>query len=201
LQTLKTVTGPAPLVTEGSPATTCSISSGTGFSGISRTDTATTSDAGAFSTQNVAPDQSYVVYSLPYDLGTYNAGFITSPTLVTELNGGSIELAYSGSADGIVFSDPTSDLTTLSNRNYRYLKFQATLKTASIAAPTPQLKSISIPFSELNIRLVGGCGTTEDARRNRQGPWDWMGPLSILLWSSICFASLRLLRGTQAVHR
>jgi hypothetical protein len=186
LQTLQTVSGPAPNVNGGnSPNNPSSAAGGAGFAGATQTDDTTT-------TTNVVPSQSYSVQSLSYDLGTKNAGFFQAPTIDTTLNGGTISVTYSGSTDGSHFSSSTSDITTLTNQGYRYIKFGISIQTPSIAGPSPQVNSISIPFAELNIQLAGGCGTLQRSdRKNHPGESTvtQTGLATTLLWLLLwCFS-------------
>jgi hypothetical protein len=178
-------------VNEGSTATNCSGASGAGFPGVVRQDSATTSDPSSFPTAQVAVGQTYQLQSTPYDLGTQNAGFFSAPTINTNLNGGIIDVTYAGSVDGVSFSELTSDITTLSNQKYRYLKFKITIQTAATAGLTPQVTSVAIPFAELDIRLVGGCGSLTH-QKNRIDPLH--GALSLLGWIFIFWMMDRINR-------
>lgn len=160
IQSLHSVTGGTLVLTAGNFAQCGASSSQAGIDGLSRIDSELTSTAGSFSTGNVAANQTYVIQSKAYDLGTQNAGFFSTPTLTTTLNGGSVSISYLGSSDGTTYTS-TSDISTLTNRNIRYLKFRISLTTASSVGTSPQVTQIQIPFSELNIRLSGGCGTIQ----------------------------------------
>jgi hypothetical protein len=196
LQTLQTANGK--LLTENAganPNNPCSIAAGGGFSGYDRTDMESSSTAGAsFTTQYVAPSQTYVVQSLGYDLGTHNANFSVAPTVQTTLNGGSIQLSYSGSIDGLTYTSSTADITTLSNRGFRYIKFGMIIQTAPTTGQSPQLNSISIPYSELEFHLTSGCGTIQD-NKNRSGrsrqsaAGNLAGLLSTLFWGLLWLTS------------
>jgi hypothetical protein len=167
LQSLSSVTGTT-LLTNGGQNGTCAGFLFSGSPSTPRTDTATTSNAGSNTTENSAPSTTYVIQSKSYDLSTLNAGFSEQPTITSTLNGGTITMSYTGSTDGTHFGSPTADITTLSNQNVRYLKFAITIQTASTAGASPQVKSVSIPFSELNIRLSGGCGIVQNKNAKRK---------------------------------
>lgn len=184
VQSLQTVSGNTPTVTAGAIATACALSSGGSFSGSERVDTATSSDAGAYSTGNVAANQTYTVISQAYDLGTQNAAFFSQPTLATTLNGGTISVSYSGSSNAQNYSSATSDITTLSNQNIRYIKIRISIATASSAGSTPQLNSIQIPFEELNIKISGGCGSLQDKDSDPRITFLFWVFLILLFWKT-----------------
>jgi hypothetical protein len=164
LQSLESISASTLVLAPGASATTCLSSAGSGYPvGFSRIDDRTSSTAGAFTTEAVASNQIYQIQSLAYDLGTRNANFPAEPILSEVLNGGTLSITYSGSSDGIHFSNDTADLRQLSQQNIRYLKFKVTITTPTSAGLTPELKSISIPFEELDIQLKGGCGSTRSS--------------------------------------
>jgi hypothetical protein len=173
LQSLQTVTSTSLSAVAGRSAS-CAGYFSVNFDGFSRTDSKTASDRGAFSTGSVAPLQTYEVLSKPYDLETQNAGFLKQPTILTTLNGGTIKVQYEGSSNsnGSEFSSSTEDITTLSDKKYRYIRFRIIITTGSSTGISPELNSISIPFEELDVRLKGGCGSlqvTGSSPFNHQG--------------------------------
>jgi len=183
LQSLQTVSGSTPTVNAGNNETNCVSGSGN-LPGATRTDTATSSGAGNFATGLAAPNQSYNVQTKAYDLGTQNAGFSTQPTIGSVLNGGSIVVTYQGSSDGVNYSQSTSDITKLNNTNIRYIKIGMTISTGSTAAATPMITSISIPFSELNIRLAGGCGSMQTGQNGNRKTYNKTGMHANAIWST-----------------
>jgi hypothetical protein len=142
------------------------------------------------STVNAAPAQSYVIQSKGYDLDTLNANFATAPSITSVSNGGSVSVQYAGSVDGASYSGFTSDITTLSNQNYRYLKFKIGMTTAGVAAPSPTISQIAIDYSDsglqkLDLKLSPGCGVISDHdsdRGNSTGPGAIVTGAWLMLW-------------------
>lgn len=135
--------------------------------------------AADFDTSGVATGQSYVVQGL-YDLGTTNAAFLTAPTITQTLNGGTITPSYSGSSDNLTYTSFTTDLASLSNLGIRYLKVKLTLSTTG-ATGIPQVSQVSIPLTELDVRLMGGCGTLEEVGLKGSG----QGPMELGIWFAL----------------
>ena len=74
---------------------------------------------------------------------------------------------YAASTDGGNFTSFTTDITSLSNQNYRYLKFKITFNAAS----QNFVNSISIPYDgpsldTVDLSLAAGCGASEEFARN-----------------------------------
>ncbi len=110
------------------------------------------------------PTQTYTIQSKGYDLHTLNALF-SGPAVITQtLNGGTIDVTYSGSSDGTTYSAETTDLTTLSNQGYRYVRFKISITTAGSAGASPVVTRVSLPYTEkgvadLDLSLGFGCGS------------------------------------------
>ncbi|MGZ3708522.1 MAG: hypothetical protein ACXWPM_06865, partial [Bdellovibrionota bacterium] len=179
-QTLGSISASMPNVIGGNDGN----GGGAGFTGAFRADTLLgTSPSGwtqlgtwTFATNGFQPG-TYVVTiaSNTYDLGTSDPSFSAGSVVTTDQTNTSI--VYSGSSDGSVFSPFTSDLTTLSDKNIRYLKFKLTLNV--FAGASPQVSKITVPFTELNVRLAGGCGTTKRPSDPRSG-LSWLMMLAFM---------------------
>lgn len=164
LQTLRTLTTVAPDVSFGTGnGTPCNAIAAPvdGNNGASRSDQA---GVGANGTTLAPASQTYVIQSKAYDLDTLNAGFSEAPTVSASAGGGSTpSVEYAGSIDGSTFSDFTSDITQLNGKDYRYLKFRITIRTGGVAAATPEVTRIEIPYKDLGyerleLKLSPGCG-------------------------------------------
>jgi hypothetical protein len=142
------------------------------------------------STANAAPGQSYVIQSKGYDLDTLNANFATAPSITSVANGGSVSVQYAGSVDGGSYSGFTSDITTLSNQNYRYLKFKINMTTAGVAGPSPTISQIAIDYTDsglqkLDLKLSPGCGVLsnhDSDKDNSAGPGAIVSGAWLMLW-------------------
>jgi hypothetical protein len=109
---------------------------------------------------SIASTGTFFVVSKSYDLGTYNAVFSTAPTVTPNA-----PAQFAASSDGVSFTPFTSDITTLSNQNYRYIKFQIILN----AATQNFVNSISIPYNgpaldSVDLGLAAGCASLERVR-------------------------------------
>ncbi len=189
LQTLATLsTGATPTATGGAAGD--SFNSGT--NGFIRGDGPTRpawAAAVGYDTTNVPASQTAIVQGR-YDLGTTNAAFFTTPTITTTLNGGTVTTTYAGSQDNAAYSDFTSDLSSLSNRGFRYLKVRFAIANSGGAGLSPQVTQISIPITELDVRLMGGCGRLEEIG-NRGGG---QGPAEFAFWIAALLLGQRLHR-------
>lgn len=203
LQTLGSLGSPQPNVDGGTGGTSVcdGVGTGQGLSGISRGDSAPGSRPGFvgasdYDTDRVPANTTSVVYSKAYDLSVWNAGFSSAPTVTQTLNGGTISVAFAGSADGATFGDYSTDLPSLGNRGYRYLKFRITITSAGAAAASPFVSRITLSYSDLGLealklKLTPGCG-----RIGRAGPGGPPPADLCLLAGLMLLASLALrLRG------
>ena len=194
LQTLQTIaTTSVPEVDGGltggltSPAPCSAATQAAGLAGLRRgdqgsggapwSDAATCGAAAGCGTQNAAANQTYAVVSHPYDLKTFNAFFPDTPHLTQTLNGGAIQILFSGSSDGARYGDETSTLSDLSYKNFRYLRFRILITTAGAIAPSPFVKQISFTYddagpAQLDVNLGAGCGSL------RASPWSGLPPSS-----------------------
>lgn len=151
--------------------------------------------ASQFATANAATSTSYTVISKPYDLRALNAGFQLPPSITSTTNGGAVSISYAGSADKTNFSAYTTDITTLSNQGYRYLKFKIDITTAGVAGPSPTVSQIAIDYNDfglekLDAKLSLGCGMIQDAGGGRRTT-----PSRGLLMSAVAFALWSLAYG------
>ncbi|MEW6057181.1 MAG: hypothetical protein AB1540_11260 [Bdellovibrionota bacterium] len=189
LQTLKTLTTTIdPVADGGTGGTACLGGVGQSVNGRLRGDSASASRpvwatggacpaAGATTncdTDNAAANQTYIVQSKGYDLGTLNASFPSSPSVTSIANGGSITVQYAASTDGATYSGFTNDLTSLSNKNYRFLKFRISITTAAAAAASPQVSQIAIDYKDLGrekleYKISAGCGSIAALRQDGDG--------------------------------
>lgn len=154
--------------------------------------------AATASTSDAAPNQSYQVVSKAYDLGTLNAAFDRASVSSSAPGGGSVTVEYAGSVDGGSFSAYTSDIASLSNKNYRYLKFKITINTAGVAAASPSVSQIAVDFKDaglekLDLKLSPGCGTIADSSSNGSGP-PGAGAMSLAAWALFWLLAYRLMR-------
>ncbi len=182
LQALGSISSPSPPDISGGNGgdNGCNAAGVAGNPGVYRGDSASGSPAGwsnGFATMDVLAAQSYSVQSRVYDLGTVNAVFNETPTVVMTSNGGALDIAYSGSADGIIFTPFNPDIRALNHRNIRYLRFKVTLTTAGAAGPSPKVSKITIPYAESEFHLSGGCGIGSTQTKDQDGPW------STVFWS------------------
>ncbi len=178
MQTLGNLTSPAPTVTAGTGGTSaCFAGSGLGLDGFARGDSAPGSRsawatvAGNFDTDQVPANTTSVVMSKAYDLGVWNAGFTTAPTITKTLNGGTITVAFAGSKDGNTFDGFVSDITELNNKNYRYIKFKLTITSGGVAAASPLVSKIALDYSDLGLddvplSLFAGCGAMKNVHED-----------------------------------
>jgi hypothetical protein len=182
MQTLGGITtGTPPDVTGGtSGVSTCSIGSDQSLiTGFTRGDTAAAGArpawaSGSFDTDVVPPLLTSTVQSKAYPLGVLNAGF--SAPVVT--SSGSIAVEYAGSQDGVTFDAYDSDLTALSNRNYRFVRWRATLTNPGGPGASPEITRITMPFEELglgsvDLKLAAGCGTIAASGGGGSAPRPW----------------------------
>jgi hypothetical protein len=196
LQSFKTVSVTGALSVNGGTGGSCGGAGAASLSGITRCDSAPASrpvcDVGDQDTdQAAAGSVIYYVQSKAYDLGAYNASF-SAPTVTTSAGSGSVQVSYAGSSDGTVFSSFTTDLTSLSNQKYRYIKFKIAFTTGAAAGTPPQVSRIEIPFSDLgpsDVQLSLGCGTT----RSKDKPPGGGGPIA-LFWSAVFLAEYLWMR-------
>lgn len=126
-------------------------------------------------TSNAAANQSYDVVSNAYDLNTLNAVFSNASVTSSAPGGGSASVSYAGSITGASYSAFTTDITQLSNKNFRYLKFKVTINTAGVAAASPQVSQIAIDFKDAglpkaDLKLSPGCGTLVGVNDGDAGP-------------------------------
>jgi hypothetical protein len=150
-----------------------------------------------YDTDRVPANTSSVILSKGYDLGTWNAGFFGVPTISQTLNGGSIAVQYSGSADNVMFSGFVSDITSLSNQGYRYLRFKISMTSAPIATASPEVTAVAVPYEDLGLRslefnLSSGCGTVDPIKRKPAD--DLGGMLTMSFWmlmTGIAYCAVR----------
>ncbi len=162
LQTLSTMTATAPDVAFGVGNTnSCNVAPVDGFNtGATRLDFS----GAAKDTVLAAPNQTYVVQSKGYDLGTLNAGF-SGATITSSSGAGSTPVVeFAGSADGASFGAFTNDITQLSGKSFRFVRFRVTLRTGGAAGNTPEVTRIALDYSDfglekLELKLSPGCGT------------------------------------------
>ncbi len=102
---------------------------------------------------------SYQVTSTAYDTGTPSPNYLSFSAETTEGAAGStVSFEVAGSSDQFVSDDtgfvPATQITSLDGK--RYLRFRATLKSASPTA-TPTVESIRIAFQPVFEFSIGGC--------------------------------------------
>lgn len=177
------LTGAPPDVTAGTSGTSaCYIGSGLSFfDGFARGDTAAAgarpawaTAAGSFDTDVVPASLTSVVQSKAYPLDVLNAGF-SAPVIAST---GTVAMEYAGSTDGVTFGAYVTDLTQLSDRNYRFVRWRATLTNPGAAGASPTLTRVEIPFEDLGLssvdfKLAAGCGTLAANRPGPGGPRPW----------------------------
>ena len=216
LQTAKTLTtGATPLVTAGTGGAGggCGGGSGVSFDGDIRGDSAAGSRpvwagvAAANNTDNAASgNQTYIIQSRAYDLGTFNASFGTPVVASTIVSNGTVNVTYATSADGASFETWASNLSSLSGKGHRYLKFRITIATATAAAASSSVSRVTIPFSDLGpgkveATLSTGCTFLGMARHRGQGGSGGDGdrrPLNgalFLLTLAMAYGALRAHKG------
>lgn len=169
IQTLgNIVTGSPPDVSGGNSGTACLASNGPALiTGWTRGDTATAAghpgwaSPGSFFTETVPASVTSVVQSKAYPLGVLNAGF-SAPSF-TAGGGGTVTVEYAGSRDGVSFDAYTTDLPSLSDKNYRFVRWRATFNTGGGGA-TPTLTRVEIPYEErglttVDLKLAAGCAS------------------------------------------
>ncbi len=194
LQTLQTITTTSVPEVDGgltggltSPAPCSAATQAAGLAGLRRgdqgsggapwSDLATCGAGAGCGTQNAAANQTDTLVSHPYDLKTFNAFFPDTPQITQTLNGGAIQILYSGSSDGARYGDETPTLSDLSYKNNRYLRFRILITTAGAIAPSPFVKQIAFTYddagpSQLTVSLAAGCGSL------RASPWSALPPSS-----------------------
>ena len=170
LQSISAISGIEPVVAAGTTTSTgCGVPATT-LDGTSRADTIGAVAPSGWSTSYVTdsslavPSQTYTIQSKGYDLHTLNAVFTAQADVLQSANSGTIAVNYSGSADGTTYSADTTDLTTLSNQGYRYVRFKIAITTAGSAGLSPIVTRVSIPYTEkgvadLDLSLGFGCGS------------------------------------------
>lgn len=179
LQSAKTVTtGVNPTVNAGSGAAAqggCAGAGGNGVAGVTRADA--TANPGwpdvYYDTTNAVASQTYYVYSSTFDLGTLNASFTSGPTVSQTTNGGGVVVEFAGSKDDVTYSGFTSNLTALSNQEYRYVRFRISLSTTAGGA-TPTVSRISFGFEDIgldsiDLGLSAGCGSIKAFTGGKKG--------------------------------
>jgi hypothetical protein len=160
LQTLGTATYTSLTAAAGAtPGGACGVAV-SGFPGYVRCDTlgaaAACADAN-FATENSINLATYQVYSKAYDLGTLNASFTSPPTITADTSGGgTVAVSFAGSSDGTQFSDFVApvDITQLSNKGYRYLKFKVDITTP--AGASPYVSQLQVSFQDLGLQKLEG---------------------------------------------
>ncbi|MGZ3730921.1 MAG: hypothetical protein ACXVCG_16980 [Bdellovibrionota bacterium] len=206
VQTLGTLSSPTPLVTAGSGSSACFAGSGAGLDGFFRGDSSAGGRpawaAGDFDTDQVPASTTSVIYSKAYDLSALNASFPSAATISQTLNGGQISVQFAGSSDGITFGDYNADLTALSGRNYRYLKFKINITSAGVAAASPVVTQIALSFSDLgkdtvDLKLAAGCGYLSRPKGGSNSP----PPDFYLHWALILGAYLYFRAGEKLRRR
>ena len=166
LQTLGNLSAPiAPDVSGGIMGSSGCNPGGSLLAGFAREDLNSTAPRPAwatlgYSTDLVPANLQSMVQSGAYDLGVLNASFSAE----TVTSSGNVSMTYSGSADGESFSDFTTDLASLSNQGYRFLKFRATFTNPAGGGAAPELTKLNIPYTDsglasLDAKLYAGCGT------------------------------------------
>lgn len=121
-----------------------------------------------FDTTLAPVSQTYTVVSRAYDLKVANASFsgLSAPAVGPGTSSATVEFA--GSRDGVTFGSYTSDITALSDQNYRYIRFRVTLVTDSVSGPSPTVSQITFNYEELGLNidavdlgLAMGCGSLQ----------------------------------------
>lgn len=197
-QTLKTLTAPNPTIAAANSGTGngCGAGAGAGVPGRNRGDAETSGGAFAATstTANAAPSQTYTVQSKSYDLGVLNANFTEQPSISSQANGGAVSVSFAGSENGTSFSDFSNDLTSLSGKGYRYLKFKISIVTAGAAGTSPDVTQIALNYGDaglrrLELKLSPGCGTIRNADTSGKNALKALGP-----WATFWALAYCLLR-------
>ncbi len=204
-QTLGNLNANAPSVLKGTGGIGggCVTAGPDGLDGLSRADAASVSGAMTAdnSTTNSAANQSYTILSKAFDMNTLNASFDSNPQVTaTAPAGGSTSVSYAGSVDGKSFSDFTSDITQLSNKSYRYLKFKVTINTHTAAAVSPAVSQIQISFKDAGLEVLdldlsfgtGFCGSLQSSDKPPSNKMN--GAFNLFFWISLWLLGLKLLR-------
>lgn len=204
MQSLSGITTTLPPDVSGgnSGTSACYIGSGASFfSGFTRGDTRSTDPrpgwaGGSYDTEIVPANLQSTIQSKSYPLGVMNASFST-PTVTST---GTVSVTYAGSKDGTTFSGFVSDITTLSNQGYRYVKWRAVFTNPVAAGASPTLSQVSIPFTDLgisafDIKLSAGCASLQavDSTQSKKHS-DWNGFLNLSFQILILFGISRLFR-------
>ncbi|OFZ19819.1 MAG: hypothetical protein A2X94_17255 [Bdellovibrionales bacterium GWB1_55_8] len=188
LQSLSAIVTAGDPDASGGSGGTCATAAAAGLPGFRRADIPSTPPAwadGSYDSDMTAPNQTYLFQSRSIDLGTLNAGFEGAAVLDSDVSGGgSILIECAGSKDGTEFSAFTSDLASLSGKKYRFMKWRVTLTSSSIAAASPKLTRMSIPYRELgydevDFSLGMSCGTVRRSGTASQGS---DGAAALLVW-------------------
>lgn len=198
VQSLGIVSAAGVVVNGGNTATSnCDLVGGLGFPGLSRCDSSGAPGCNKnFDTSMVPASTQSVVQSKGYDLGVWNAAFSTAPTVTQVLNGGTIVTEYAGSQDNVTYSAFTTDLTTLSDQGYRYLKFRLTMTSVGAVGASPQVTGISIPYTDLGLKsldvsLTPGCGTIQASKAK---PDMKLGLATFSFWCALFLLSYLIIR-------
>jgi len=197
------ITGVDPNVNGGTSGTSACfvLGNGTVVAGLDRGDTnstgarpAWTGGAVAFDTDIVPANLQSFVQSTAYDLRVLNANFTTDNTT----SAGTVTMTYAGSIDGVNFSSFTN-LTSLNNKGYRFIKFRATFTNPGAAGVAPKVTQVSIPYTDaglanLDMKLSAGCGTLAlvGGKSNRKS--DETGFTLTLFWILLAYGSVRFQR-------
>ncbi|MBI3555226.1 MAG: hypothetical protein HY074_03045 [Deltaproteobacteria bacterium] len=145
----------------------------------------------ALDTVPAAPNQTYVVQSKAYDLGTLNAGF-SGATIVSSNGAGSAPtVEFAGSADGVSFSAFSSDVTLMSGKSFRFVRFKITIRTGAAAGNSPEVTRIALNYNDLgleklDLKISSGCGTITGMSDDPASPRATMAGVQLTLaW--LCF--------------
>lgn len=182
----------------GATTGACSDTAQAGFSGVMRADSGSGVPASwspnGYSTANVLGSNTiYTVQSKAYDLGTWNANFLSSPAPTTTVGGGTVgAVQYAGSSDGINFTSFTTNLSSLSNKSIRYLKFKVVLTTGSSAGVTPQLNNVVVNYEDLDPKIAGACGMI-----SRHPPSGKQGIATLMVWLTVWATAFALVKGVK----
>lgn len=114
---------------------------------------------------------SYQITSTAYDTGTPSPNYLSFTAETTEGAAGStVSFEVAGSSDEFVADNtgfvPAADISSLNGK--RYLRFRATLKSASPTA-TPTVDSIRIAYQPVFEFSIGGCARALPRRLAGQG--------------------------------
>jgi hypothetical protein len=151
----------------------------------------------AYSTDKVPANLQSFVQSKAYDLGVLNASF--SQDTVTST--GTVSMTYAGSQDGVSFSD-FSNLDSVSNKGYRFLKFRANFTNPGAGGVAPKITGLTLEYSDLGLaqldaKLFAGCGmmAMNGQRPNSDPKSDQTGVLFTLFGILMCYGITRLRLG------